>query len=104
MDNEEFIRLEQLVDTLIEKYRDLKGKYRILEESLQESERECDVLKRELTELQDQRSEIGSRISGLLSRIEQWESEQGTGTGEQLEVQQEQDDASFGFHTCLLDV
>ncbi|MCI5128098.1 MAG: hypothetical protein D3907_06270, partial [Candidatus Electrothrix sp. AUS3] len=50
MDNEEFIRLEQLVDTLIEKYRDLKGKYRILEESLQESERECDVPDNEVEE------------------------------------------------------
>lgn len=90
MDNEEFIRLEQLVDTLIENYSDLKGKYRVLEESLQESERERDALQMELVELQDQRSEIGSRISGLLGRIEQWESDKGL--GEQLEVQQEQEE------------
>lgn len=77
MDNEEFIRLEQLVDTLIENYSDLKEKYSVLEESLQESERERDLLKTELAELQDQRSEIGRRISGLLGRIEQWESDQG---------------------------
>lgn len=105
MDNEEFIRLEQLVDTLIEKYRDLKGEYRVLEESLQESERERDALQMELVELQDQRSEISHRISGLLGRIEQWESDQDL--GEQLEGQQEQEenehvsesDSDFDFDT-----
>jgi chromosome segregation ATPase len=88
MDNEEFVRLEQLVDTLIDKYSSLKDTVRVLEEKLRDSEDERELLKMELVELQEQRSEMGRRVSGLLGRIEQWESEQGIGEhmeGEQVE-------------------
>ncbi|MCI5120077.1 MAG: cell division protein ZapB [Candidatus Electrothrix sp. AUS4] len=77
MENEEFVRLEQLVDTLIDNYNRLKDNYRVLEGKLRDSEEECELLKMELTELQEQRSEVSRRVSGLLGRIEQWESEQG---------------------------
>ena len=53
MNNEELVRLEQLVDTLIESYSELKKKYRALKENLQESEDERELLKMELTELQE---------------------------------------------------
>ncbi|WP_339137362.1 MAG: cell division protein ZapB [Candidatus Electrothrix sp. GW3-4] len=86
MDNEEFVRLEQLVDTLIDNYSSLQKKYCVLEEKLHESEEERELLKMELAELQEQRSEVGRRVSGLLGRIEQWESEQGF--GEQAENEQ----------------
>ncbi|WP_446008437.1 cell division protein ZapB [Candidatus Electrothrix sp.] len=86
MENEEFVRLEQLVDTLIYRYSELQGKYRVLKENLKESEEERELLKMELTELQEQRSEVAQRVSGLLGRIEQWEADQGM--GEQMEVQQ----------------
>ncbi|MCI5150021.1 MAG: cell division protein ZapB [Candidatus Electrothrix sp. MAN1_4] len=86
MDNEELVRLEQLVDTLIESYNELQGKYCALKENLQESEDECELLKMELAELQEQRSEVARRVSGLLGRIEQWESDQGM--SEQMEVSQ----------------
>ena len=33
MDNEEFVRLEQLIETLIDNYSGLKDKYRVLEET-----------------------------------------------------------------------
>ncbi|MCW5202811.1 cell division protein ZapB [Desulfobulbus sp. US1] len=85
MDNEEFVRLEQLVETLIDNYSGLKDKYRVLEEKLRESEDERELVKMELAELQEQRSEVGRRVSGLLGRIEQWESEH---VGEHTEVGQ----------------
>ncbi|MCI5166065.1 MAG: cell division protein ZapB [Candidatus Electrothrix sp. GM3_4] len=77
MDNEEFVRLEQLVGTLIDNYSSLKDEFRVLEEKLRDGEDERELLKMELVELQEQRSEVGRRVSGLLGRIEQWESEQG---------------------------
>ena len=86
MENEGFVRLEQLVETLIDSYNELKEKYRVLKENFKESEEECELLKMELTELQEQRSEVAQRVSGLLGRIEQWEADQSM--GEQMEVQQ----------------
>jgi len=86
MDNEEFVRLEQLVDTLIDNYSTLKEKYRVLEKKLHDIEEDRELLKMELTEVQEQRSEVGRRVSGLLGRIEQWEAEQGF--GEQVEAGQ----------------
>ncbi|MCI5164170.1 MAG: cell division protein ZapB, partial [Candidatus Electrothrix sp. AX5] len=62
MDNEEFVRLEQLVGTLIDNYSSLKDDFRVLEEKLRESEDEREFLKMELAELQDQRSEVGRRV------------------------------------------
>lgn len=94
MENEEFVRLEQLVDTLIDSYSTLQGKYRVLEGNIKESEEERELLKMELTELQEQRSEVAQRVSGLLGRIEQWEADQSM--GEQMEVQQgEEENHSF---------
>lgn len=92
MDNEEFVRLEQLVDTLIDNYSSLKDKYQILEERLRDTEEERELLKLELAELQEQRSEVGRRVSGLLGRIEQWEAEQGFGESMDADPQEEEND------------
>lgn len=77
MENEEFVRLEQLVDTLIDNYSNLRDKYHTLEERLSDTEEERELLKLELAELQEQHSEVGRRVSGLLGRVEQWKAEQG---------------------------
>jgi FtsZ-binding cell division protein ZapB len=74
--NEELVRLEQLVDTLINKYNMLKGEFHALQEKLRDSEDECEILKLDVAQLHEQRSEVGKRVAGLLGRIEQWESEQ----------------------------
>lgn len=96
MDNEEFVRLEQLVDTLIDKYSSLKDTFRVLEEKFRDSEDERELLKMELAELQEQRSEMGRRVSGLLGRIEQWESEQGIGEHMEVEQGEEENDELSG--------
>ncbi len=75
--NTELVRLEQFVDNLLNKYNDLKDRFHALEGTLRERDDECAALKEELNELTSERTEIGSRVSGLLGRIEQWEAEQG---------------------------
>ena len=75
--NAELVRLEQFVDTLLNKYNELKKKFHSLETMLRERDDECATLKNDLVELKNERSEVGSRVSGLLGRIEQWEAEQG---------------------------
>lgn len=75
--NEELVRLEQLVDNLIGKYSDLKGQFHALEKKLRTSEEEREFLKLEVAELHEQRSEVGRRVNGLLGRLELWESEHG---------------------------
>jgi chromosome segregation ATPase len=75
--NAELVRLEQFVDTLLNKYNDLKGRFHALEATLSERDNECAALKKDIDRLKEERSEVGSRVSSLLGRIEQWESEQG---------------------------
>jgi chromosome segregation ATPase len=84
--NEELVRLEQFVDSLLNKYNDLKENYHSLEATLGRRDEEITELKADLAELRDERSEVGSRVSGLLGRIEQWEAEQG---GEDPETAEE---------------
>ena len=92
MDNEEFVRLEQLIDTLIDNYSSLQDTFRVLEEKFRNSEEERELLKMELGELQEQRSEVGRRVSGLLGRIEQWESDQSIGEHVEAEQREEEND------------
>lgn len=75
MKNNDFVRLEQLVDTLIKKYKDQKEQFQVLEQKLRDREEECEILQLDIAELQKQNSEVGSRVTGLLGRIEQWDSE-----------------------------
>ena len=71
--NAELVRLEQFVDTLLNKYNDLKERFHALEATLSERDSECASLKDDIVELKKERSEVGSRVSGLLGRIEEWE-------------------------------
>ena len=80
--NAELVRLEQFVDSLINKYNALKDNFHALEATLAERDAECAALKEEIAGLQNERSEVGSRVSGLLDRIQQWESEHGDESGD----------------------
>ncbi len=73
--NEEIIRLEQLVETLISRFREQKSRLQTLEKKLRDREEECELVKLEIGELQKQRAEVTSRVTGLLGRIEDWETE-----------------------------
>ena len=74
--NAELVRLEQFVDSLLNKYNDLKNSFHALEGTLRERDEECAGLKDDISGLTSERTEVGSRVSGLLGRIEQWETEQ----------------------------
>jgi chromosome segregation ATPase len=73
--NDELVRLEQLVETLISRCKEQKDKILALEKKLRDRDEECELVKMESAELQKQRTEIGSRVSGLLERIEAWETD-----------------------------
>ena len=72
----ELVRLEQFVDNLLTRYKALQEKNGRLEEKLEKRDVECARLKETIAELRDERSDVGSRISGLIERIEKWEGEQ----------------------------
>ena len=86
MDNTtELQRLEQFVDKLLNKYNQLKADYLSLQETLRERDAECADLKNNIANLSSERTEVGSRVAGLLDRIEQWEHEHAEGAGERAQ-------------------
>ncbi len=78
-DKSELVRLEEFVDNLVEKYKHMKKTCTAVEKMLEERNAECTKLKEKIEELRNERSTIGERVSGLIGRIEQWESELETG-------------------------
>ena len=75
----EFVRLEEFVDSLLAKYKHMKKTCMAVEIMLEERDAECSKLKETIDELRSERSAVGERVSGLIGRIEQWESEVETG-------------------------
>jgi archaellum component FlaC len=73
--NAELIRLEEFVDKLLNKYNTLKADYLNLQDTLRDRDNECAELKANIENLTSERTEVGSRVAGLLDRIEQWEGE-----------------------------
>lgn len=86
MDAGELSRLEQFVDRLLGRYNELKEKYNGLEVDLEAQKEKCLQLEQRISELHNERTEVSSRVSGLISRIEHWESEEG-GEGRYREEQ-----------------
>ena len=78
----ELERLEQFVDKLLGKYNSLKKEYADLEATFWELQGEFDNLNAETTGLRAERAVVGERVAGLISRIELWESEQGSNQGQ----------------------
>lgn len=76
--NTELVRLEQFVDNLLTRHKKLRESYHSLEVRYEEKNAECEKMKNTIAELRSERSEVGSRVAGLLDRIEQWEQEQQT--------------------------
>ena len=72
----ELARLEEFVDKLLNKYNKLKAEYQALQDALHQRDTECADLQKKVLALSAERTEVGSKVSGLLDRIEQWESDQ----------------------------
>lgn len=70
---EDFGRLESVVEKLLASYNALKQDKDKLEASLLQKEREILDLQAKVTALKEDRSVIHKRVTGLIGSIEQWE-------------------------------
>lgn len=71
--NEDFARLEQFVERLIDSYNQLKNENSEINEQLLAKEQEVGDLQETIKNLQDDRGVMHNRISGLIARIDEWE-------------------------------
>ena len=71
----ELVRLEEFVDNLLVKYKQMKEACAALGTMLEQRDAECSKLMETITELRSERSMVGEKVTGLIDRIEQWESE-----------------------------
>jgi predicted RNase H-like nuclease (RuvC/YqgF family) len=71
--NEGLARLEKFVERLIASYNQLKAQNSRIAAELQAKEQENVELRRTVEDLRDNRSEMHSRVTGLLERIDTWE-------------------------------
>lgn len=70
----ELQRLEGFVAKLLAEYNGLKEEKLQLLEDLQQREEKISALESELASAQTERSDVGSRVKGLIRQIEAWES------------------------------
>lgn len=90
-DKSELVRLEEFVDNLLTKYKQMKKTCASVEKMLEQRDAECEKLKEKVAELRSERNLVGERVSGLIGRIEKWESEvekgELTGSADQEKLQ-----------------
>ena len=70
----ELERLEGFVAKLLTEYNGLKEEKDRLLEELEQREEKIAALESELVSAQTERSDVGSRVKGLIKQIEVWES------------------------------
>ena len=70
----ELARLEGFVSTLLEKFNGLQNNNKELTERLQSRDASIASLEDEIASMKDERGEISNRVSGLIGKIEEWES------------------------------
>lgn len=73
MQDSELGRLENFVSKLLDRFNALQADKKRVDNLLLQREETIVTLQDELASLKDERGEIGSRVSGLLDRIEEWE-------------------------------
>ena len=77
----ELVRLEKFVSTLLGKFNDLQAENKDLTESLQKREATIETLQDDLASMRDERGDISSRVNSLIGQIEEWEASSGVSTG-----------------------
>lgn len=81
--NEDLARLEQFVEKLIDSHNQLKNENSEIQAQLQAKEQEINELQEAINNLQEDRSVMHTRVSGLLGRIDDWEKNfDGDGAGQ----------------------
>jgi chromosome segregation ATPase len=73
MQDSELGRLENFVSKLLDRFNALQADKKRVDNLLLQREETIATLQDELASLKDERGAIGSRVSGLLDRIEEWE-------------------------------
>ena len=76
----ELVRLERFVSTLLEKFNALQAENKGLTERLLRREATIETLQDDLASMKNERSDISSRVSSLIGKIEEWESAGGVST------------------------
>jgi len=71
--HEDFARLEQFVEKLIDSYNQLKNDNSEINALLLAKEQEVLDLQEKVKDLQDDRNVMLNRVSGLIGRIDEWE-------------------------------
>lgn len=71
--NEDLARLEQYIEKLIVSYNHLKNEYNEISGQLQAKQQEIAELQEMIKNLQEDRSVIHNRVTGLIDRIDEWE-------------------------------
>ena len=71
--NEDLARLEQFVEKLITSHNQLKNKNGEINVQLQAKQQEIAELQEMIKNLQEDRSVMHNRVTGLLDRIDDWE-------------------------------
>jgi len=73
---EELVRLEQIVEKLLESYNVLKSDCANLQQRLQAKEKENKTLLEQVQSLSSDKSTMHNRVTGLIGKIEAWEESQ----------------------------
>jgi predicted nuclease with TOPRIM domain len=71
--NEDFARLEQFVEKLIESHNQLKKEKNEMMAQMQERDLEITGLQEKIKNLQEDKSRIQNRVIGLIDKIDEWE-------------------------------
>jgi len=72
-DENELVRLEGFVSTLLEKFNALQAEKADLTERLGRRDATIETLQDDLGSLKNERGEISTRVSSLIGKIEDWE-------------------------------
>lgn len=94
----ELVRLEGFVASLLEKFNALQAENTDLTERLERREETIETLQDDLASMKDERGEISSRVSSLIGKIEDWEASSAVSVGgtdeENADENDSEDDAS----------
>ena len=77
----ELVRLEGFVASLLEKFNALQAENTDLTERLERREETIETLQDDLASMKDERGEISSRVSSLIGKIEDWEASSAVSVG-----------------------
>ncbi|MFO7762047.1 MAG: hypothetical protein R6V20_10620 [Desulfobia sp.] len=73
-DNNELVRLEEIIDNLLSKYNKLEEENRKYLTMIKEKNTEIEDLQGKLAGLENDKEQVQKRISGILKTIEDWQS------------------------------